>query len=166
MHEAQRLSSLSRAIRFSSLKRLRQVPDRQVPEGQENWRPSLEAMSFADLAHHLIEADRWLFRKLRAPDLTGMVGEAGEAGQVDRTMYLELLGELERLGEERAAWLSQLTDGALDETIPDDRFGGMVSAWWVIVRGNLDHEAHHRGQVAAYLRAVSSQEQGYDRPGR
>lgn len=118
-------------------------------------------MSFADLVHHLIEADRWLFRKLRTPDLSGMVGEAGEAGQVDRAIYLELLGELERRGEERAAWLSQLTDGELDEAIPEDRFGGMVSVWWVIVRGNLDHETRHRGQVAAYLRVVSSHAQGY-----
>jgi uncharacterized damage-inducible protein DinB len=83
------------------------------------------------------------------------------AGQVAHATYLDLLGELERLGEERAEWLSQLTDGELDEAIPDDPFGGMVAIWWVIVRGNLDHEAHHRGQVAAYLRVIASQAQGY-----
>ena len=26
--------------------------------------------------------------------------------------------------------------------------------WWIIVRGNLDHETHHRGQIAAYLRML------------
>jgi uncharacterized damage-inducible protein DinB len=113
-------------------------------------------MSFADLAHHLIVADRWLFQKLRVPDLTSMAGEAGEAGQVDRASYLQLLQELERLGDERTELLSNLTDGELEQIIPDDRFDGMVSVWWVIVRGNLDHETHHRGQMAAYLRVVSS----------
>jgi uncharacterized damage-inducible protein DinB len=38
----------------------------------------------------------------------------------------------------------------------DDRFGCQVSVWWVIVRGNLEHEAQHRGQVASYLRILGS----------
>jgi uncharacterized damage-inducible protein DinB len=37
----------------------------------------------------------------------------------------------------------------------DDRFGGEVTLWWTIVRGNLEHEAHHRGQIAVYLRIVN-----------
>ena len=31
--------------------------------------------------------------------------------------------------------------------------GQEVSVWWIIVRGNLDHEIHHRGQLS-YLRAI------------
>ena len=41
--------------------------------------------------------------------------------------------------------------------MPDDRFGGDVSLWWVVVRGNLDHEAHHRGQLATLLRIIEDQ---------
>lgn len=36
----------------------------------------------------------------------------------------------------------------------DQRFGGEVSVWWIVMRGNLEHESHHRGQVAAYVRAL------------
>ena len=32
--------------------------------------------------------------------------------------------------------------------------GKEVSVWWIIVRGNLDHEIHHRGQLSSYLRAI------------
>ena len=38
--------------------------------------------------------------------------------------------------------------------IYDDRYNDMVSIEWVILRGNLDHEIHHRGQIAAYLRVL------------
>jgi len=33
----------------------------------------------------------------------------------------------------------------------DDRFCNLVRIEWIIFRGNIDHEIHHRGQVAAYL---------------
>jgi uncharacterized damage-inducible protein DinB len=30
-----------------------------------------------------------------------------------------------------------------------------VTIWWIIVRGNLDHETHHRGQLSVYLKPLS-----------
>ena len=47
-----------------------------------------------------------------------------------------------------------MADVDFSRTMPDPRFGESVSVWWIIVRGNLDHEIHHRGQIAAYLRAL------------
>jgi uncharacterized damage-inducible protein DinB len=60
---------------------------------------------------------------------------------------------LRQSGEQRARLLLTLTDSFLDSPMSDDRFGE-VTVWWVIVRGNLDHEAHHRGQLALYLRII------------
>jgi uncharacterized damage-inducible protein DinB len=111
-------------------------------------------MSFADLAHHLIEADEWLFRKLADPGLAPMVGRAGEAGPAGTERYQALLARLEAVGEERAVLLESLSAAQLEATVPDQRFGGDVTVWWVVVRGNLDHEVHHRGQLAAWLRAA------------
>lgn len=147
--DGERLASLSRAVRESTLKRLR-----QVPPDFENWRISTHAMSFADVAHHLVEADHWLFQKLKQPSLQGIDAVAGEAGEVDGQGFRRLITELEETGEQRARLLVEMSPPGLAEMIPDDRFGGEVSVWWVIVRGNLDHEAHHRGQIAAYLRAL------------
>jgi uncharacterized damage-inducible protein DinB len=148
--ESQRLAELSRAVRESTLKRLR-----RVPAGFESWRISPGAMSFADLAHHLVAADHWLFRKLAEPALAPMVGAAGEAGEVDRDGFLALIAELETTGEERARRLAALSARRLAERLPDARFGGPTTVWWIVVRGNLDHEAHHRGQLAAGLRALA-----------
>jgi uncharacterized damage-inducible protein DinB len=111
-------------------------------------------MTFADIAHHIAEADRWLFRKLEDPTLSKMEGTAGEASGVTPDEFQELVAQLRLSGEQRVTLLSTLTDSVLNSPMFDDRFGD-VTVWWVIVRGNLDHEAHHRGQLAAYLRIIS-----------
>jgi uncharacterized damage-inducible protein DinB len=146
--EGQRLAEFSRAVRQSTLKRLL-----QIPHGKENWRPSSGGMSFAEIAHHIVEAESWLFRKLEDPTLSKMAEEAGEAASVTPKEFQELVTKLKQSGEERASLLSNLTDAFLDSRIFDDRFGD-VTVWWVIVRGNLDHETHHRGQLAVYLRLI------------
>jgi len=141
------LAEWSRAVRESSLKRLR-----AVPAGSENWRPVADAMSFGDLAHHIVEADEWLFRKLEARALEPIVGHAGAATITTRGQYMQLLRDLEELGAKRAQLIAGFSDEQLRERIEDQRFAGEVTVWWILVRGNIDHEIHHRGQISAYLR--------------
>lgn len=152
MSESKRLTEFSRAVRESTLKRLR-----LVPEAYENWRISSKAMSFADIAQHLIDADNWLFEKLKIKNLKAMTGQPNRMEITDRNQYDDLLGELERTGDRRCSMLDKITDDGLSEMIYDDRFGGEVSAWWIIMRGCLDHEIHHRGQISAYLRAIDQE---------
>lgn len=146
--EGRRLAELSAAIRESSIKRLR-----QVPTDLEGWRIDPEALSFADLAHHLIAADRWLFDKLADPELPPMVARTGEAPE-GWNAYLSLLDQLEATGRQRYDLLAAMSDERLTEPISDSRFDGGVAVWWTIVRGNLDHEIHHRGQLTVYLRVA------------
>ena len=147
--EGRRLAAFARAVRESTLKRLR-----RVPSGQENWRIGPGAMSFADLAQHLGDTDEWLFKKMDVKTLDPILGYTGAVEIADRADYQALIDRLVRTGEERGRRLESLTEDQLDEPIVDARFGGAVSLWWIIVRGNLDHEIHHRGQIAAYLRAL------------
>jgi uncharacterized damage-inducible protein DinB len=144
----QRLAEFSQAVRESTLKRLK-----LVPPGKENWRVSPDAMSFADTARHLIECDQWLFKKLEDKNLPHSDGKAVEEIPVSREQFEKYIDDLERLGMERAEKLANITDEQFAVSMHDNRFG-MVTLWWVIVRGNLDHEAHHRGQIAAWLRIV------------
>ncbi|MFH1372794.1 MAG: DinB family protein [bacterium] len=145
--ESQRLAKLSTAVRESSLKRLR-----AVPEGRENWRPTTDAMSFADLAQHLVDADNWLLKMLELKNLKPIIGRAGLIEIKNREEYLNLLEELAQSGVRRDQTIRAMTDKELAEMIYDARFGREVSAWWIVVRGNLDHETHHRGQIATYLK--------------
>jgi len=126
---------------------------RMVPKELENWRVSVNAMSFADVAQHLIDADNWLFDHLRLRNLEPMKGEAGVVKINTREEYQAILDELYSIGRRRSDLLNGFTDEDLEEAIFDSRFGE-VNIWWVIVRGNLDHEIHHRGQLVAYLRVL------------
>jgi len=145
--EAHRLAALAAAVRESTLKRLR-----RVPEGSHNRRADPGAMSFTDLAQHLSDSDRYLLHVLAGaaaePAMEGVLGP-------DRTRaeYEALLAELERLGTERAARIAALSDTALERPVRDPRFGD-TTLWWVIARGCLDHETHHRGQIAGWLRGI------------
>jgi uncharacterized damage-inducible protein DinB len=70
---------------------------------------------------------------------------SGQSG-VDR------IAKLEQCLADKISVLETFSSDQLEEKIPDDRFGGEVTKWWVIVRGTIDHEIHHRGQLATYLR--------------
>jgi uncharacterized damage-inducible protein DinB len=149
MSEAARLAELSLAIRESSLKRFRAVPPNKY-----DWRPASGAMSIADLVQHLIDADGWLFDKIRDPSIRAMKGQPGRTRVRTETRYRALVNELEDSGQRRFRSLAAMSDELLAETVYDERFDGDVSVWWLILRGNLDHEAHHRGQLSVYLRIL------------
>ena len=150
--EGQRLAELSTAVRESTLKRLR-----RVPQNHAHWRPLKDTMSFADVAYHLLQADRWLDKKLDDPGLLGMTGHTGDARHVNQDDYEALLGMLEESGEQRAAMLQALSATELETTMYDDRFNRRVTVWWLVMRGTLDHEIHHRGQIAVYLRLLQTE---------
>jgi hypothetical protein len=144
--DAARLAEFSMAVRESTLKRLK-----IVPAGSENWRPVSEAMSFADLTRHLTDCDKWLFEKLKSPGLQSISGQCGLVHVENRVDYDILVDELSRVGEMRAKLIRALTEKDLGLMIFDDRVFGKVEVWWLIMRGTLDHEIHHRGQIAVYL---------------
>ena len=148
MKETERLAALSDAVRESSLKRLRKVPG-----GQENWRPDPGSMSFADLAQHLLDCDAHLSRSLREGPQPPEHGGVGIAEPQTRNTYDALVDALDLSGAERRELIESIDD--FERCLYDERFGE-TTAWWVVVRGNLDHEIHHRGQVAAYLRQCGS----------
>ncbi|MHC4816525.1 MAG: DinB family protein [Planctomycetota bacterium] len=148
MRDAERLGQLSDAVRESSLKRLR-----KVPPGQENWRPDPGSMSFADLAQHLLDCDAHLTRSLGEGPQPPEHGGVGIAQPRDREEYIALVDALDLSGAERRELIESIDD--FDRTVFDERFGE-TTVWWVLARGNLDHEIHHRGQIAAYLRQCGS----------
>jgi uncharacterized damage-inducible protein DinB len=151
--ESNRLAAYSLAVRESSLKRLRTVSFEHV-----NWRPAASALSIADIAQHIADADLWLFAKLRDPRTASMRAVAGAARIHDPSAYRTLLEDLAALGKRRAELILGLSAEDMERLIDDDRLGGRVSVWWVIVRGNLDHETHHRGQLAGFLRIMAARQ--------
>jgi len=149
--QQQNLAEFSLAVRESSLKRFR-----AVPVGLENWRITPQSMSIADLAEHLIRADDWLLRKLGNPSTKIITGNPGEVTIMRREQYDVLVTRLVETGKRRAELFRNMTDEELAKRIPDDHYGGGIDStvWWILVRANLDHEIHHRGALAVYLRVL------------
>jgi uncharacterized damage-inducible protein DinB len=143
------LAEFARAVRQSTLTRLR-----LVPAGFENWRIDDEAMSFADTAQHLVDSDAWLRETLRTGVSQHMVGRARCVEVGCRRDYEALLGQLAESGERLGTILDGLDQADLETTVLQSDGSTEATAWWTIVRGALDHEIHHRGQVVAYLRAL------------
>jgi len=146
------LAEFSNAVRTSTIVRLQ-----LIPAGKENWRFSHGAMSSADIEYHLIETDEWLFKKIELKNLKSILGNSGTVEINTRNDYLKLIEKLNESGKKRSRLILSLDDRGFKEKIYDDRFGKEVSVWWIIVRGNLDHEIHHRGQLSSYLRAIKTQ---------
>jgi uncharacterized damage-inducible protein DinB len=146
------LAEFSNAVRISTITRLQ-----LIPVSKENWRYSPGVMSSADIAYHLIETDDWLFKKIELKNLKSIRGNSGTVEINTRNDYLKLIEKLNTSGEKRSGFILSLDDKVFQEKIYDDRFSKEVSVWWIIVRGNLDHEIHHRGQLSIYLRAIETQ---------
>jgi len=148
--ESEKLAGFAAAVRDSTTKRLK-----QVPAGKENWRITPDSMSIAEIAHHLIEADEWLIQKIENPDLEPIQGKIGAITIEDNAEFRKLIERLLQSGEKRCSFIKELDESKLQSTIFDKRFEKEVTIWWIIVRGNLDHEIHHRGQLSAYLKMLS-----------
>lgn len=150
MRENNQIAEFSRAVRESTLKRLR-----AVPEGLQNWCVNEGKLSFAEIAHHLVECDKWLIKKFDDPSTPSIHEAESLFKKVDEQEFHQLMKDLEDIGEIRASFLETLDAEQMEEQIFDSRFGE-VTKWWVIIRGNLDHEIHHRGQISAYLQMIKS----------
>lgn len=111
-------------------------------------------MSFAEQAVHLVDCDHYLIDRLDGKAVAPVTGPPDLLVSVSRPEYESLMAALERTGRQRSVLLEGLGEDDLSRSVNDSRFGGEVSLWWLIVRGNLDHEIHHRGQIAAYLRVA------------
>jgi len=140
---------LAQVVRENTLKLLR-----DVPIGSENWRVDPEAMSFADTAQHLLDADSAHFEALRTSVFSPRLGYARLLTVADRREFDAVIEQLRESGQRRVAMMEELGDQNL--YAPISAPWGTITTWWLIARVGLDHEANHRGQIAAYLRALRS----------
>jgi uncharacterized damage-inducible protein DinB len=148
------LINFCKAIRESTLKRLK-----IVPEGYENWRISKNALSFAEIVRHLIKSDDWTIKKIKDPTIKSILPEKGKFEDCSKEEFYSLISTLEESLDRKINFINTLNEEKMESKIYDDRFNDVVSVEWIILRGNLDHEIHHRGQIAAYLRVLRDKAQ-------
>ena len=148
MHKDE-LIKFSIAVRESTLKRLK-----KVPEGYENWKPVENTLTIAEITKHLIDCDYWLFEKISNESLKSTIPETNSYHVNNRKEFEILSDELIITQKQRNRLIENLNSEDFLRKMYDDRFNDMVTIWWIIVRGNLDHEIHHRGQITLYLKLL------------
>jgi uncharacterized damage-inducible protein DinB len=146
------LIEFCKAVRESTLKRLK-----IVPEGYQNWRISKGALTFAEIVKHLIELDDWTIHKINDPTINSILPEKGSLDNCSREHFKDLIRELDKSLKRKIKLIRSLSEEKMKSKIFDDRFNDEVSVEWIFLRGNLDHEIHHRGQIAVYLRVLKDE---------
>ncbi len=86
-------------------------------------------------------------------------------GDAENKDWARLLTGLENSGRQVAESIAPLSDSDLNSSqpVPDNmqepKGHGNATLWWIIVRGHIDHEIHHRGQLQVLLRLRYGAEQ-------
>lgn len=148
------LTKFSIAVRDSTLKRLR-----AVPAGFENWRLNKDSMSIADLAQHIIDCDHALIEAYQTKSLGPNLGLAYSVDSKKEDDMQKLLGNLEETKNKRAIFIEGLEQKDYTEIIKAERKSGEEQMTLeLLIYKMLDHEIHHRGQLAVYLKMINKKE--------
>lgn len=124
-----------------------------VPDGKRDYKPDEKSRSAWELATHLALGDVWFLDSILAGAFVfDPAIEAAERGKFKTVA--EVVAYYRRELPARLEQLRNLPDASLTRTV--DFFGMFQSpaAWFMGFANN--HSTHHRGQLAAYLRAMGS----------
>ena len=115
-------------------------------------------MSFAEVAHHLIDIDEWTINKIRNPELKSVETQSAVMNECSREKFIKLIGSLKESLDKKLKLIDGFSEDDLKRKIYDDSYDTEMSLAMFILRRNLDHEIHHRGQLAVYLRVIEDSE--------
>jgi uncharacterized damage-inducible protein DinB len=124
-----------------------------VPDGKRDYRPDEKSRTAWELATHLATADIWF--------LNSIIGAAfvwDEAAAKERGANLKNVADVVAYyKQEFPAKLNEVRSLSSDKlTAPVDFFGMFTRPNATYLGFANNHSIHHRGQLAAYLRAMGS----------
>ena len=145
----------------------------EVPEQSFDWRPAKGAFSCGDLVRHLMQAEVFWCRLLvsaargEALDPFGLEGTAEERMSRFREPNLSSSHD-EKYGASMAECLERWTeiqqrteqefaalpDSTLHEVEVVHPLTGFEGPLWRMLLIMIEHEAHHRGQLSAYMKTA------------
>ncbi|MEO6239134.1 MAG: DinB family protein [Vicinamibacterales bacterium] len=121
-----------------------------VPDGNRYYRPDPKSRTAWELAVHLAMADVWFADSI-------LQGKFEWAGEPPTPAEMTDPAAVAKWHETQlAARLAKLRAMSADDMLRDVEFFGTKGAacTWLAIMNN--HSVHHRGQLAAYLRAAGS----------
>ena len=115
-----------------------------IPEGNKNWKPEEKSRSAWELAVHLAETDAWFLESVKQQQF-GTPSSSGATTVAELAAWYK--AQMPKNLEQVLAM-----DGAQLATIVDFYGMKMPNARYLVFCAV--HGAHHRGQLAAYLRPM------------
>ena len=128
----------------------------KIPADKITWAPDPKALTLGQLIRHLRQAEAglldvvrkgswWYLEERIGPVLTSYVGPA-----TDKDAEIK---QFEDTHAATIAFLREAPEEVLDREYRSERLNRSVKGWAIIL-GMAEHEAHHRGQLATYLRLL------------
>jgi uncharacterized damage-inducible protein DinB len=120
----------------------------RIPAEQIDWRPTPDAFSFADLIRHIAATERYMFGENVQGNQSRYPGHGPElADGYDQTMKY-----FQRCHAEAVEIFAALTEDQLQRKVGTP--GGIEMTCWKWLRGMIEHEVHHRGQIYLMLKTI------------
>mgnify|MGYP006172822255 CR=1 FL=1 len=123
----------------------------RVPSEKGPWKPHEKSFPLGHLTQLVATMPGWITNALRE---TSLDLSSGPGYRFQKTE--ELLGQFDRLVAEAKEAIAETDDASLGETW-SLTMGGKVlfsAPRGVVVRQDLNHLVHHRGQLTVYLRLI------------
>ncbi len=150
MKETEMLAELKEKIRG----RTRVMLDK-IPPDRLDWSPVEEALTLGQLLRHIWKSEQgicklargnWEYLEKRLPE--GLLAVLGEVEDLESE-----LKNMEEAHREAVNLIRSLSEEELNKEYFNEKFNIRRTARENI-RGLIEHEAHHRGQIALYLRIL------------
>lgn len=129
---------------FSSVRKRTLNFARLIPEDKLDWSPKAGEFTCADIVRHLAAGEKMFIGVVTQ----GKWKYDGHEGK--QATLAELLAELDQAHAEAMDALKSLPDAELNQPRPAFEGKLPIKAWrWLMVM--VEHEIHHRSQLASYL---------------
>ena len=123
----------------------------RVPSAKGDWKPHPKSFSLAHLAQLVARMPGWLTHTMNQPSL-----DLSSAPRYSNETTEALVAEFDRCVKEAREVLAKAKDEDFSEpwSLTMGRRVLMTMPRLVIMRQNINHLAHHRGQLTVYLRLL------------
>ena len=123
----------------------------RVPGDRPEWKPHPKSFSIAHLAQLVARMPGWLTHTMRQPDL-----DLGSFAGYSNEKTATLVAEFDRNVAEARSVLEKAKDADFDVPWSLKRQGQVLFTLprLAVMRQNINHLVHHRGQLTVYLRLL------------
>ena len=126
----------------------------RIPEPQLSWKPHEKSMTIGRLGMHIAEIPKWIDRCLTCDEHD--MGTAPYNPCIPKT-HAEILAEFDSRLTSAVKYLETATDSSLAENWKFRKGDKVIYDMTreEVVRRQLNHTIHHRGQLSVYLRLLN-----------